>query len=73
MLKDFQLVNTDGLGSINYKGTDYPINQIDDTIAAQLYGKTHIIQKVAGPVAAVPALVAPEDDSAPAVTKGRGK
>ncbi|GAB2954740.1 hypothetical protein GCM10027048_20320 [Hymenobacter coalescens] len=70
MLKDFKLVGTDGLGSVNYNGTDYPISEIDDAIAAKLYGKTHIIEKVAGPVAAVPATVAPEGEGTPA-TKSR--
>lgn len=71
MLQNFRLVNTDGLGSVNYKGVDYPINQIDDAIAEKLYGKTHIIQKVAVPVAAVPAPVAEDGDAATPAAKGR--
>jgi hypothetical protein len=72
-LQQFQIVNADGLGSINYQGVDYPINQIDDTMAEKLYGKTHIIQKVAVPVAAVPATVAQDGDEAAPATKSRSK
>lgn len=72
MLHQYRLVNTDGLGSVNYQGVDYPISSIDnDALAAKLHGKTHIIEKVAEPVAVVPATVATTDGEAAPATRTR--
>lgn len=46
-MHEYRVVNADGLRAVYYEGTEYPVNEIDDVVAAKLYGRTHIIEKVA--------------------------
>jgi hypothetical protein len=46
MLKNFRLVNTEGLKGLFHKGRLIPFDKIDDTLAEQLYGKTHVLERV---------------------------
>lgn len=46
MLKNFRLVNTDGLKGLFIKGRLIPFDKIDDTIAEQLIGKMHVLERV---------------------------
>ena len=48
MLKNFRLVKTDGLKGVFHKGRLIPFDKIDDTVAEQLYGKTHVLECVEG-------------------------
>ena len=64
MLTDYQIVNADGLRAVSYEGTEYPLDQINDKIAEKLYGRTHIIEKVARAEVVAPAEV-------PAPTRAR--
>jgi hypothetical protein len=50
MLKNFNLVNTEGLTGVFHKGRTVPFNKIDDALAEQLYGKTHVLERVTAPV-----------------------
>lgn len=53
MLKNFRLKNTEGLNGLFHKGRLIPLDKIDDTLAEQLYGKTHVLERVeAAPAAA---------------------
>jgi len=45
-VKNFKLVNTDGLTGVFHKGRKIPFDKIDDTLAEQLYGKTHVLERV---------------------------
>lgn len=47
MLNNFKLVKTDGLTGLRYKGRTIPFDKIDDTLAEQLIGKTHVLERVA--------------------------
>lgn len=62
MLKNFKLVNTEGLKGLMYQGRFIAFDSIDDTRAAQLIGKTHVLERVAGtePAATSEALALPE-------------
>jgi hypothetical protein len=52
-LTQFKLKNTEGLKGLFHKGRLIPFDKIDDTVAAQLYGKTHVLERVeAAPAAA---------------------
>ena len=46
MLSKFKLVGTEGLKGLNYKGDQIEFAQIDDKLAEELYGKTHVLQRV---------------------------
>ncbi|MCC2546423.1 hypothetical protein LJY25_08200 [Hymenobacter sp. BT175] len=65
MLQKYRIVNAEGLRAVDYEGTEYPIDQIDDTIAEKLYGRTHIIEKV--PATAV-ATSSSDEEAQPAST-----
>lgn len=47
MLKNFKLVNTEGLKGLMYQGRLIPFDSIDDTRAEQLIGKTHVLERMA--------------------------
>ncbi|MGI4835099.1 MAG: hypothetical protein ACRYFK_16725 [Janthinobacterium lividum] len=46
MLTNFKLVNTDGLKGLHFKGDNIPFDQIDDQLAEQLMGKTHVLARL---------------------------
>ena len=46
MLKNFKLVNTEGLNGVFYKGRTIPFDKIDDKLAEQLIGKTHVLERI---------------------------
>lgn len=46
MLKNFRLVKTEGLKGVFHKGRTIPFDRIDDTLAEQLYGKTHVLERI---------------------------
>ena len=58
-MKNFKLVNTDGLTGLFHKGRLIPFAKIDDTLAAQLYGKTHVLERVQAEAEATLALAEP--------------
>ena len=45
-LTKFKLVNTDGLSGLYYKGRLVPFDKIDDALAEELAGKTHVLERV---------------------------
>lgn len=45
-MKNFRLVNTEGLTGLFHKGRLIPFAKIDDTLAEQLIGKTHVLERV---------------------------
>jgi hypothetical protein len=53
-LTKFKLVNTGGLKGLNYQGDFIPFEAIDDKLAEQLIGKTHVLERI-GPTTAAPA------------------
>lgn len=54
-LTKYELANTDGLKGVDFEGTFYALDKIDDDVAARLYGKTHVlVKKAPAPVAAPP-------------------
>jgi hypothetical protein len=71
MLHEFKIVNAEGLRSVDFEGTEYPINEIDDTIAAKLYGRTHIIEKVPAATVQVATVVSPTQEAEAPATKPR--
>lgn len=76
MLKNFKLVKTDGLKGLMLKGRLIPFDKIDDTLAEQLIGKTHVLERVAeapAAVAAAPVALAEPEAEAPATGKGKSK
>jgi len=46
MLKNFNLVNTEGLTGVFHKGRTIPFAKIDDALAEQLIGKTHVLERI---------------------------
>ena len=46
MLKNFKLVNTNGLTGLNYQGRTISFDKIDDKLAETLIGKTHVLERV---------------------------
>jgi hypothetical protein len=75
MLKNFNLVNTEGLKGLFHKGRLIPFDKIDDTMAEQLIGKTHVLERVEtsvpGPQAQLPATTEPAAAEAEAPAAGR--
>jgi hypothetical protein len=59
MLKKFKLVRTEGLKGLMVRGRFIPFDKIDDTMAEQLFGKTHVLERLpeAEPAAEQPAAV----------------
>lgn len=47
MLKNFKLVNADGLKGLMLGGRLIPFEKIDDTLAEQLISKTHVLERLA--------------------------
>jgi hypothetical protein len=79
-LNRFKLVNTSGLKGLNYKGDFIPFEAIDDQLAEQLMGKTHVLERLApegtavAPVAiAETAEATAETEEAPAPTGRRAR
>lgn len=61
MLKNFRLVHTDGMSGVFYKGRTIPFDKIDDKLAEELVGKTHMLERVGEVPAPAPvALALPE-------------
>jgi hypothetical protein len=48
MLTKFKLVKTEGLKGLMVKGRFIPFDRIDDTMAEQLIGKTHVLERLPG-------------------------
>jgi hypothetical protein len=46
MLTKFKLVRTEGLKGLMVKGRFIPFDKIDDTMAEQLFGKTHVLERL---------------------------
>ncbi|MGI4871236.1 MAG: hypothetical protein ACRYFX_08670 [Janthinobacterium lividum] len=67
MLTKFKLVNTEGLKGLYYKGRLVPFDKIDDTLAQELVGKTHVLERLA----AAPPTGGAADE--PAALEGTGK
>ena len=44
-LTKFDLINTDGLKGLNYKGDFIPFDKITDELAEELVGKTHVLKR----------------------------
>ena len=44
-LKKFDLVNTEGLKGLNYKGDVIPFDKITDELAEELEVKTHVLKR----------------------------
>ena len=63
MLTKFDLVNTDGLKGLNYKGDNIPFDKITDELAEELEGKTHVLKRKST-VAVAKALKAAEAEPA---------
>lgn len=72
MLKNFKLVKTDGLNGVFYKGRNIPFDRIDDTLAEQLIGKTHVLERVA-PTDTTPVVLALAESTAEASGTGKKK
>ena len=79
-LTRFKLVNTSGLKGLNYQGDFIPFEAIDDTLAEQLIGKTHVLERLAQPVASVaiaetlePVVPSAEAEDAPAAPSKRSR
>ena len=72
-MKNYKLVNTDGLKGLFYKGRLIPFDKIDDQVAEQLYGKTNVLERVeAEPTPAVAVVqLAPASELASAEATGR--
>jgi hypothetical protein len=45
-LTKFKLVGHEKLKGLNYKGNVIPFDKIDDTLAEELFGKTHVLERV---------------------------
>lgn len=62
MLNRFNLIRTEGLKGLMVKGRFIPFDKIDDTLAEQLIGKTHVLERKPGtePAPTSEALVLPE-------------
>jgi hypothetical protein len=67
-VKNFELVDTDGLTGLFHKGRLIPFDKIDDTMAETLIGKTHVLKRIgAEPTPAVAvAQLAPASEPAAA-------
>ena len=51
MLTKYELVNTKGLKGVYFDGRMIPFDKIDDELAEQLEGKTHVLKKRTGAAA----------------------
>jgi hypothetical protein len=73
MLTKFRLVKTDGLKGLFLKGRFIAFDKIDDTLAEQLIGKTHVLERVSAtiPVPAGELPVATAAVEQPATSRGR--
>lgn len=47
MLTKFRLLHTEGLKGLHYRGDFIPFDKIDDTLAEELVGKTHVLERLA--------------------------
>ena len=76
-LTKFKLLDTKGLKGLTYQGDFLPFEQLDDTLAEQLIGKTHVLQRIEEPTPAVavaqlaPAREATTAQEAPATGRKR--
>jgi hypothetical protein len=86
-LTRYKLVGHEKLKGLNYKGDNISFDKIDDTLADQLYGKTHVLVRLeeapttaqvapaAEPVAEAPVVLelgtAPAEAEAPATRRTR--
>jgi len=46
LLTKFKLVNTEGLTGLHYKGKTISLDKIDDKLAEELVGKTHVLERL---------------------------
>jgi hypothetical protein len=81
MLTKFKLVRTEGLKGLMVRGRFIPFERIDDTMAEQLFGKTHVLERLpstkpaTAPVALALAEASAEgtEAEAPATTSRRAR
>ena len=66
MLTKFKLVNHEKLKGLFFKGSFIAFDRIDDTLAEQLMGKTHVLERLAEVPAATAAPQLAEAQEAPA-------
>jgi len=61
-LTKFKLVNHEGMSGLHFKGRTIAFEKIDDTMAEELIGKTHVLERLPGtePAATSEALALPE-------------
>jgi hypothetical protein len=72
-LTKFKLVGHEKLKGLNYKGDFIPFDRIDDKLAEQLFGKTHVLERVEEvPAPFAVALAEPVAEEAPAARRTRG-
>ena len=57
-LTKYDLVNTQGLKGLQYQGDFIPFDKIDDALAEQLEGKTHVLKRKSPRAAAAAAKAA---------------
>ena len=69
MLKKFKLIRTEGLKGLMVKGRFIPFDRIDDTMAEQLIGKTHVLERLPGTEPAT----TPEAQALPEATGNKKK
>jgi hypothetical protein len=79
-LTKFKLVNHEGLSGLNYKGKTISFDKIDDKLAEELIGKTHVLERLPNtePAPTSEALVLPEATTSqapalPEATDGKKK
>jgi hypothetical protein len=63
-LTKFKLVGHEKLKGLNYKGNVIPFDKIDDTLAEELFGKTHVLEWVGEAPATVPVQLALAESAA---------
>ena len=75
LLTKYELVNTKGLRGLDYQGRFIPFDKIDDKMADELVGKTHVLKLKEGqaPAPAAVATTEPTTEEAPATTQKRAK
>ena len=60
MLSQYDLVNTKGLRGLDYQGRFIPFDKIDDKLADELVGKTHVLKRKEGQQTAATAVATTE-------------
>jgi hypothetical protein len=57
-LTKFKLVNHEGLTGLNYKGRTIPFDKLDDAKAEELFGKTHVLERIGEAPVTTPVVLA---------------